>query len=134
MACLPSHPKAAPKLAKVSLFRNSSQVILKPKASYSYNRMERIVSINSPAVLPTTSSICLYIPVSTLSNETPQLLFVLAAQLENPKQTAERLPASFPEPRHHSLFSSHPDASAQAGGLSASLLLLLEHFAPSRLT
>lgn len=96
--------KRQSKLAEVSLFGNSLQVTLKPKATlslcYSYNWTKKTVSINSLVVLPTTSSICLYIPVSTLSNETLQLLFILAAQLENPKQTAEQVSTTFLEPQH----------------------------------
>lgn len=126
---LPSFPPQSNAQAGKSL-RNSSQVIQKPEASYSYNRMKRIVSINSLAVPPTTSSICLHLPVSTLSNEALQLLFVRAAQLENPKQTAGQLPASFPEPHHGSVLI-HPDPSAQVGGLSASPILLFNHCSPT---
>lgn len=96
--------KKQPKLANVSLFGNSLQVILNPKATlslcYSYNWMKTTVSINSLVALPTTSSICLYIPVSTLSNETLQLLFILAAELENPMQAADEVSTMFPEPQH----------------------------------
>lgn len=125
MSGLPSFPPQSNAQAGKSL-RNSSQVIQKAEASYSYNRMKRIVSINSLAVPPTTSSICLHLPVSTLSNEALQLLLVRAAQLENPKQTAEQLPASFPEPHHCSVLI-HPYPFSQVGGLPASHILLFNH-------